>query len=146
MFSRTFHGPDGISKFVEDREIAPKKEIRSFSAIALTSVISKWYASCIILCLEKEKEPENWKNLHVGGVDGMSCQHMQVMMTNLLQKHREWQEERNPTLKHGSAERPAMYWASLDIKTAFDEAKPKYVAQNFGLTHNAWVADCGPLA
>ena len=43
------------------------------------------YASCIILRLEKWKEPESLKKLHVGGVDGISCQHLQVMVTNLLQ-------------------------------------------------------------
>ena len=32
-------------------------------------------------------------------------------------------------LKHGSAVRPTVYLASFDIKTAFDEAKPKHVAQ-----------------
>ena len=31
--------------------------------------------------------------------------------------------------KHGSTARPTMYLARLDIKTAFDEAKPKHVAQ-----------------
>ena len=46
---------------------APKKGIRSYRAIALTSVMSKWYASCIILLLEKEKEPVKWKNFHVMG-------------------------------------------------------------------------------
>ena len=28
-----------------------------------------------------DKEAENWKKLHVGGLDGISCQHLQVMMT-----------------------------------------------------------------
>ena len=86
--------------------------------------MSKWYASCIIL-----RWLENWKNLHVGSVEGMSSQHLQVLMTNLPQKDWEWQEEGNPTLKHGSAVRPTMDLASLDIKTAFDEAKPKHVVQ-----------------
>ena len=48
--------------------------------------MSKWYASCIILRLEREREPKNWKNLHVGGMHGISCQHFQAMVTNLLQK------------------------------------------------------------
>ena len=85
--------------------------------------------------LEKEKEPEKWKNLHVGGVDVISCQHVQVMDTNPLQKHWERQEGRNPMLKHGSAVRPTMYLASLDIKTAIDEAKPKHVAKTLN-SHN----------
>ena len=48
--------------------------------------MSKWYASCVILRLEQEKEPESWKRLHVGGFDGVRCQHLQVVVTNLLQK------------------------------------------------------------
>ena len=36
---------------------------------------------CILLRLEKEKEPEKWKKLHIGRLDGTSCQHLQVMMT-----------------------------------------------------------------
>ena len=65
--------------------------------------------------------------MHVGGVDGISC--LQVMMTNLPEKHWEWQEERTPMLKHGSVVRPTMYLAIMDIKTAFDEARPRHVAK-----------------
>ena len=32
-------------------------------------------------------------------------------------------------MEHGTAVRPTMYLASLDIKTAFDEAKKKHVAK-----------------
>ena len=52
---------------------AKKKVIRSYRTIALTSVMSKWYASCIILRLEKEKEPESWKKLHVGGMKAQAA-------------------------------------------------------------------------
>ena len=65
----------------------------------------------------------------MGGVHGISCQHLHVMMTNLLPKHWEWQEERTPMLKHGSAVRPTLYLANMDIKTAFDEARPRHVAK-----------------
>ena len=115
--------------FLRKLDAEPKKGIRSYRAIALSSVMSRWCASCVILRLEKEKEPEIWKTLHIGGVEGKSCQHLQVMITNLLQKHWDWQEERNPMLKRGSVVRPTMYLASLDIKTAFDEARPKHVAK-----------------
>ena len=43
----------------------------------------------------REREPEIWKTLHLGGVDGISCQHLQIMITKLLQKQWEWQEERD---------------------------------------------------
>ena len=62
-------------------------------------------------------------------VDGISCQHLQEMVTNWLQKHWEWQEERNPVMKHGTEERPTMFLASLDINTAFDEARREHVAK-----------------
>ena len=29
----------------------------------------------------KEKKLESWKRLHVGGIDGISCQHIQVIDT-----------------------------------------------------------------
>ena len=58
---------------------------------------------------------------------GQVAQHLQVMATNLLQKH---YEERAPVLKHGSVIRPTMCLASLDIKTAFDEAGPRHVAKS----------------
>ena len=77
--------------FLRKPDAAPKKGIRSYRASALTSVMSKWYASCIILFLQKEKEPVKWKDLHVVGMDGISCQHLQVLVTNLLQKHWAWQ-------------------------------------------------------
>ena len=76
----TFHGEGGGTKLLEECEAGisartrrRSKErdnkvqdhrvngIRSYRAIALTSVMSKWYASCAILRPEKEKEPESWK-------------------------------------------------------------------------------------
>ena len=73
--------------FFRKPDAAPTKGIKSYRLRALTSVISKWYASCILLRLERKEEPENLRNLHLGGVYRMSCQHLQVMATNLLQKN-----------------------------------------------------------
>ena len=78
MFSRTLHGPYGIPKLVEGCETlflkkpdtAPTKGIRSYRAIALTSVMSKWYASCVLLRLEKETDPVKLRSLHMGDVTG----------------------------------------------------------------------------
>ena len=92
--------------------------------------MSKWCASCVILLrLEKEKEPEGWKQLPVGCIDGISCQHLQVLMTQLFG---EWQEHRRNNLWHGSERRPTMYLACMDIKTAFDVARPTQNAKNMG--------------
>ena len=47
--------------------------------------VSKWYATCVILRQEREKELEGWKQLHVGDYDGSRCEHLQVTMAQLLQ-------------------------------------------------------------
>ena len=60
--------------FPRKPDAAPKKGIRCFGSVASTSVMSKWFATCVILRLEKDEEPEGWKQLHVGGIDGISCQ------------------------------------------------------------------------
>ena len=65
----------------------------------------------------------------MGGINNISCEHLQEMLTNLLQKHWEWQENREPMKKHGSVVRPTMFVASLDIKTAFEDAPPQHVAK-----------------
>ena len=88
--------------------------------------MSKWCATG--LRLHKEKEREKLKQLHAGGIDGTTCQHLQVMMTHLLQKHWEWQEDRRKDVWHGSERRPTMSVASMDIKTAFRVARPKHIA------------------
>ena len=46
--------------FLREPDAEPKKGTRSYRAIAFTLVMSKWLASCIILRLEQEREPENW--------------------------------------------------------------------------------------
>ena len=59
--------------------------------------MSKWYATCV----EEEKEPEELKELHVVRIDGITCQHLKVLMTHLSQKHSEWQERRDGKSKEG---------------------------------------------
>ena len=65
----------------------------------------------------------------MGGINNIGCEHLQEMLTNLLQKHWEWQENREPMTKHGSVVRPTMFVASVDIKTAFEDARPQHVAK-----------------
>ena len=43
------------------QDAEPKKGNRSYRAIALASVMSKWYATNIILRPEKEKTTVEWK-------------------------------------------------------------------------------------
>ena len=69
--------------FLRKPDAEPKKEIRSYRAIALTSVMSKWHACCVMVRMEKERVPETWNRLHMRGVSNISCQHLQVLVINL---------------------------------------------------------------
>ena len=124
--------------FLKKSDAVPTKGIRNYLAIALTSVMSKWYASCVLLRLEKGTEPGKLRILHTGGVKGISCRHLQVMMTDVIQKHWEWQEEKNPVMKHRTVVRTTMYMASLDIRKArgWDPGRSQYTR----------VDHCGPSA
>ena len=51
------------------------------------------------------------------------------MMTQLLQKHWEWQEGRRPMMRHGIVIRPTMFLASMDLKTPFDVARSGHIAK-----------------
>ena len=100
-----------MPQFVKDCEAripggtrcCPKERDKSYRAVAMTSVMSKWYATSVTLRLEKEEELEGWQQLHVGGIDGISCQHFEAMMAEQLQKHWEWQEDRRK--KHVTRQR-----------------------------------------
>ena len=90
--------------------------------------MSKWYASCALLRLVKEKEPRMMRFAH-GWCGRDKLPTRTGIDDELMQKRWEWQDERNSVMKHGTVVRPTMYMASLDIRTAFDEAKPKHVAR-----------------
>ena len=62
---------------------------------------SKWYTTVLVDSLHQEKEPFEWMNLHVGAERGVNCVHMQGLLTNLLQKYWEWQENRRQDLEPG---------------------------------------------
>ena len=102
--------------------------LRGFPASALLSVFSKWYSTVLVDLLHEEREPIEWLSLHVGA-EVVDCEHMQSLLTNLLQKHWEWQEHRREDLEHGKFKYKTVYTACLDVKTAFDVAKPSVVSK-----------------
>ena len=108
-----------------------RKGIRGHRAAALTSAMLKWYRHMYNSAYGK-REPEEWKQSHVGGVDGISCQHFQAMITQLRQKHWEWHEDKRRDVWHGIEKTPAMYTASMDNKAAFDVARPRHSATMLG--------------
>ena len=60
----------------------------------------------------KRKEFEGSKQLQLGGIDGISCQHLQVLM--------------------GATPAETFWSGSMDTKTAYDVARPKHSAQIMG--------------
>ena len=88
-FQKRFEGV-----FLKKPDARLEKGLRGFGAIALLSVFSKCYTTVLVDLLHEEKEPIEWMSLHVGAERGVNCEHMQRLLTNLLQKHGERQENR----------------------------------------------------
>ena len=55
-----------------------------------------------------------------------------VILTQLLHRHWKWQEDKRNSFWQGSEKRPTMYFASMDMQTAFDVARPKQIAKSLG--------------
>ena len=91
--------------------------------------MSKWCANCIILRLERENEPEGWKQLHVGGIVGIRWQHLQEWCS-CCRNNGSGRRTGGKDVWHGSEMGPTMYLASMEIKTVFDVARPKHFSQN----------------
>ena len=105
-------------------------------------MFSKWYTTILVDLLHEEKEPIEWTSLHVGADRGVNCEHMQALLTNLLQKHWQSHENRPKDWEPGKFRYKTMYMASLDVKTAFDVARPSVVSKILSLigTHDHVVA------
>ena len=91
--------------------------------------------------MEEEKQPKELKKQRdVGWIDGISCQHLLVLMAHSLQKQWEWQAHRQDGPTHRSLRFPTMYVSSMDIRTAFVVAKPQHIAKDLEELHG------GPIA
>ena len=119
--------------FLKKSDTRLEKGQRGFRAITLLSVFSKWYTTVLVDVLHEETEPIEWMSLHVGAERGVNCEHMQGLLTNLLQKYLEWQENRRKDLEPDKFKCKTMYIASLDVKTALDVAKPLVVSKILSL-------------
>ena len=89
----------GLAKFAPGIPQESRRQIGEgaawFPCDCLTEcVFSKWYTTVLVDLLHEEKEPIEWMSLHVGAGRGVNCEYMQGLLTNLLQKHWEWQENR----------------------------------------------------
>ena len=60
-----------------------------------------WFTTVLVDLLRQEKKPVEWKALHVGAQRGVNCEHMQALLTKVLQRHWEWQEDRRSGLEPG---------------------------------------------
>ena len=89
------------------------------------------------LRLEKEKEPEEWRTQHIGGVPTLADD-VHALRSETL----EVAGEPKGGIETEGARRPTMYVASVDIKTAFGAARPKHIAILLGdqKTHGRIIA------
>ena len=85
---------------------------------------------------KEKKNPPMCKKLHVGGIEGISCQYLQVMMTNLLQKHWKLQEYRSPIMKHDSVVRPTIYLTSEMLLHISEEDGTEKILSKFNVNCN----------
>ena len=126
------HSSLGIS---EEARWKDRERDQELIAIALMSVMAKWYTSFSVDgLLEQDGGPEEWKKLNVVAERRVNCEHMQVLVTSLLQRHWEWQEDRTGNVVPKMHKYDTMYTGSLDAKTAFDVAQPKMV-DHFSAVH-----------
>ena len=76
-----------------------EKGLRGFRAIALLGVFSICFTTVLVDMLHENKEPSEWKRLHVGAERRVKCEHTQGLVTNIFQRHWEWQEDRRTDLR-----------------------------------------------
>ena len=81
------------------------------------SVLAKWCAAVVVGLLHEEQEPLEWKELHVGAERCINCDPW------------EWQEDRRDCWMPGFFRCKTACVASVDVKMAFDVAKPTVVSQ-----------------
>ena len=126
MFPSPLHGSGRCSQLLEDLykgilenvRRRTKKEDQKLQGAHVGDV--EVVRDLDLILSGKEKEVEGWEQLRVGGVDGIRCHHFQVMISQLLQRHWEWQENRWRDTWQGSDK---YHIASMDIKTPFDVAR-----------------------
>ena len=103
--------------FLKKPDAKLDKGLRGFRAIALLGVFSKWTTTVLVDMLHDEKEPSEWKRLHAGAERRVHCEHMQALVTNIFQRHWEWQEDRRVDLQPVLFRYSTAFMASLDVKT-----------------------------
>ena len=59
------------------------------------------------------------EEVYVGAERGINCEHMQALVTNILQRHWEWQEDGRIDLQPGRYRYNTAFMASLSVKAAF---------------------------
>ena len=128
--------------FLKKPDAQLEKGLRGFRAIALLSVFSKWYTTVRVDLLREEKEPIEWRSLHVGAERGVNCEHVQAsVVTSIFQRHWKWQEDRRTDLQPGFYRYNTTFMASLDVKTAFVVARPAVVSKTSHLDRSS--RECG---
>ena len=81
-----------------------------FRAVALMSVLAEWHAAVMVGLLQEERELIEFKELAVGAESRVNSEHMQALLTNILQRHWEWQVDRRDTWDLGFKSHTLRSW------------------------------------
>ena len=106
-------------------------------------MIAKWYASVLVLMYRNRQSGViyTWVGEQVVG-----CEHIQVLQSNhCFENTWGWQEDKRsaPILEAHNCS--TMYMVSLDIKTAFDVARPEVIGKVLQGDRGVWCLDCGDV-
>ena len=93
----------------------------------------------------KGKEPETWQRLHMGGVNNISCQHLQVLVTNLSQKHLGMARGSISHVETWQRESTNNVYGKLGHQVSLRRGKAEAYCENSGESQYTRMVDRGPL-
>ena len=127
--------------FLKRADAKLEKGTRGFRVLPLNVPFGQkgmrlWWSGCT-----KTQSRLNGRSLHAGAEGGVNSEHMQAFLTNMLQRHLDWQDNRRICM---------VFWVffkyqtasvtRLDVRTAVDVAKSSVVKETDMETHAHIVA------
>ena len=111
------------------------KGLRGFRAVALMSVLFKMVCSSSGGTLARFEGAGGMGEACTRAPRGrVNCEDMLSLLTNMPQRHWEWQEDRRGAWIPGSFTWKTAFVASFDVKTVFEVTMPSVVSKTLTLT------------
>ena len=130
--------------FLRKPDAEPKKVIRSYRAFALTSVVSKWYASCVMMRTDGESARNLERTSH-----GRSQQHELSTSTGVghksLTKTLEMARGKISHVETWQRDSTNHVYGKLGHQDCLRRGEVEACCKNHGKSQHTWMADRGPL-